>query len=139
MKVNRPLSTKGKKPSCCALLKRWISSTNKMVRLPCPRHISACATASRTSLMPENTADKAMNSQLNCVAIMRASVVLPTPGGPHRIIECGCPEANARCSGLPGPSRCCWPITSFGVRGRNCSASGAKAGWLRSAGIPGTS
>jgi hypothetical protein len=137
MKVSRPLSTKGRKPSCCALLKRWISSTKRMVRRPWSRHISACATASRTSLMPENTADSAMNSHANCVAIIRASVVLPTPGGPHRIIECGWPDAKARRSGLPGPSRCCWPITSSGVCGRNCSASGAKPGLLRSTGNSG--
>ena len=33
-----------------------------------------------------------MNSALNASAISRASVVLPTPGGPHRIIECSLPE-----------------------------------------------
>ena len=43
-----------------------------------------------------------MNSALNASAIRRASVVLPTPGGPHRIIECGLPDANATASGLPG-------------------------------------
>ena len=43
-----------------------------------------------------------MNSALNASAISRASVVLPTPGGPHRIIECGLPDANATASGLPG-------------------------------------
>ena len=32
-----------------------------------------------------------MNSALKASAISRASVVLPTPGGPHRIIECGLP------------------------------------------------
>ena len=53
-----------------------------------------------------------MNSALNASAISRASVVLPTPGGPHRIIECGLPAANATASGLPGASRCRWPITS---------------------------
>ena len=58
-------------------------------------------------LDPEKTADNAMNSHWNCVAIIRASVVLPTPGGPQRIIECGCPDAKARRKGLPGPSRCC--------------------------------
>jgi hypothetical protein len=46
------------------------------------------------------------------IAISRASVVLPTPGGPHRIIECGLPDANATASGLPGASRCRWPMTS---------------------------
>ena len=36
-----------------------------------------------------------MNSVLNAWAMRRASVVLPTPGGPQRIIEWG----------LPGPKR----------------------------------
>ena len=65
-----------------------------------------------------------MNSALNASAIRRASVVLPTPGGPHRIIECSLPEANATASGLPGASRCRCPITSSMVRGRRRSASG---------------
>ena len=39
----------------------------------------------------------------------------------------GWPDSNARRSGLPAPSRCCWPITSSGVCGRSCSASGAPA------------
>ena len=66
-----------------------------------------------------------MNSALNASAISRASVVLPTPGGPHRIIECGLPDANATASGFPGASRCRWPITSSMVFGRRRSASGA--------------
>ena len=53
-----------------------------------------------------------MNSALNASAISRAIVVLPEPGGPHRIIECGLPAANATASGLPGASRCRWPMTS---------------------------
>ena len=57
-----------------------------------------------------------MNSALNASAIRRASVVLPTPGGPHRIIECSLPDANATASGLPGASRWRWPITSSMVR-----------------------
>ena len=32
-----------------------------------------------------------MNSALKAWAISRASVVLPTPGGPHSSIECGLP------------------------------------------------
>ena len=34
-----------------------------------------------------------------------ASVVFPTPGGPHRIIECGLPDSNANLSGLPAAMR----------------------------------
>ena len=90
----------------------------------------ACArsTASRMSFTPPSTAEIAMNSSPNASAISRASVVLPTPGGPHRIIECGRPDSNATRSGLPGPSRCAWPITSSMFRGRIRSASGAPAG-----------
>ncbi len=35
-------------------------------------------------------------------AIRRASVVLPTPGGPQRIIECASPDSNATRNGLLG-------------------------------------
>ena len=52
----------------------------------------------------------AMNWASKASAIRRASVVLPMPGGPHRIIECRRPDSKATRSGLPGPSRCCWPI-----------------------------
>ena len=92
----------------------------------CASVASARATASRMSLTPESTADSAMNSALNASAISRASVVLPTPGGPHRIIECGLPDANATASGLPGASRCRWPTTSSMVAG-----AGARRAALR--------
>ena len=67
----------------------------------------------------------AMNWASKASAISRASVVLPVPGGPQRIIECSRPDSKATRSGLPGPSRCCWPITSSSVFGRSRSASGA--------------
>src|SRR5690606_6111007 len=51
--------------------------------------------------------------------------VLPTPGGPHRIIEWGLPLSKASRNGLPGPMRCDCPITSSRVVGRKASASGA--------------
>src|SRR5215212_1848062 len=77
------------------------------------------------SLTPENTAESAVNSASNASAISLASVVFPTPGGPHRIIECGLPDSNASLSGLPGPRMWLCPTTSSSVRGRNRSASGA--------------
>ena len=55
-------------------------------------------------------------------AIRRASVVLPTPGGPQKIMECGRPDSKATRSGLSGPSRCDCPTTSASVRGRRRSA-----------------
>src|SRR5690242_8931274 len=125
MNVRSPRSTNGRKASCCALLNRCTSSTNRIVLRPnCSRASSARATASRMSLTPASTAEIATKSALNASAIRRASVVLPTPGGPHRIIECGLPAANATASGLPGASRCRWPITSAIDRGRRRSASG---------------
>jgi hypothetical protein len=30
---------------------------------------------------------------------------LPVPGGPHKIIECGWPDSNARRNGAPAPSK----------------------------------
>src|SRR6266436_616960 len=91
--VRKPRSTKGRNASCCALLKRWTSSTNRMVCRPdCASAASACATASRMSLTPASTAEMERKSALNASAISRASVVLPVPGGPQRIIECGLPE-----------------------------------------------
>src|SRR5208282_5839880 len=77
------------------------------------------------SLTPANTAEMGMNSASKVCAINRASVVLPVPGGPHRIIECGFPDSNASRNGLPGPSRCAWPTTSSRRCGRSTSASGA--------------
>src|SRR5581483_4346424 len=121
-----PCSTYGRKASCCALLKRCTSSTKRIVRRPnCSRRACAAATASRMSLTPEKTADSATNSALNAFAIRRAMVVLPEPGGPHRIIECGRPDSKAKRSGVPGPSRCSCPTTSSSVFGRSASASGA--------------
>ena len=67
-----------------------------------PRKLRACSTTARMSLMPASTADSAMNSALAPFATRRASVVLPVPGGPHRIIECGRPDSSARRSGAPG-------------------------------------
>src|SRR5688572_19971060 len=77
------------------------------------------------SFTPEKTADSAVNCASNALAISRARVVLPEPGGPHRIIECGFPDSKATRSGLPGPSRCCCPTTSSMLCGRSASASGA--------------
>ena len=47
-----------------------------------------------------------MNSAFAPRATKRASVVLPVPGGPHKIIECGRPDSSARRKGAPVPSRC---------------------------------
>ena len=125
IKVNNPLSTCGKNASCWLLLKRCTSSTNTIVRRPpCACQMLACSTASRISLIPPSTAEIVMKCASKLCAISRAMVVLPTPGGPHKMQLCGWPDSNAMRSDMPLPSRCCWPITSPRVWGRSRSASG---------------
>jgi hypothetical protein len=100
---------------------------NTMVRRPVRNARSASAITRLISLMPESTALKAMNSERVSRAINRASVVLPQPGGPHRIIEPISSRAICVRSGLPGPSSASWPTNSSIVRGRMRSASGRSA------------
>ena len=127
MKQTVPSSTYGRKASCCALLKRCTSSRKSTVRRPLPARICcACSTAARTSFTPAITADSARNSESQVFATRRASVVLPVPGGPHRIIECRLRPSSKRRSGLPGASRCDWPMNSSRLAGRMRSASGRK-------------
>ena len=87
MRMMLPFSTKGRKASCCALLKRWISSTKRMVLTPKRLFFSACSMTCLISLMPLVTAEKSMNVAFVRWAMMRASVVFPTPGGPQKIME----------------------------------------------------
>src|SRR6266446_807964 len=135
MRVSVPFSTWGRKASCWPLLKRWISSTKRMVRLP-PRARSAWASATtwRISLTPASTAEKGTKRAPATWAMRKASVVLPVPGGPQRIMEWSCPSSSARRRTLPGPIRCCWPTTSSRVRGRMRSASGAGAAGMADGG-----
>ena len=89
--------------------------------VPSPRRSCACSTASRMSFTPPSTALMVMNCASKASAISRAMVVLPVPGGPHRMQQCGWPDSKAMRSGMPAPSRCCWPMTSPSV-----SAAGAR-------------
>src|SRR5438045_5991219 len=67
----------------CALLKRWISSRKRIVRLPLvPRRSRARWSTSRTSFTVAETAESSSNAAPVLAATMRASVVLPLPGGP---------------------------------------------------------
>ncbi len=123
--VSRPDSTCGSSASCWVLLNEWISSTKTTVERPSRSSASwASSIAARMSLMPASTAEIAMKWLLVTLAASRPSVVLPTPGGPHRMNECSLRDSNASRSGLPGPSRWRWPTTSSSVCGRISSASG---------------
>ena len=127
IKVMFPASTCGRNASCCALLKRCTSSTKTMVRLPACRVRSAAAITSLISLIPVSTALNAINSDCVIRAISRASVVLPHPGGPHKIIEPISSRSICVRSGFPGPSNASCPVNSSSVRGRIRSASGCEA------------
>ncbi|QNG74488.1 hypothetical protein EIELFIGP_03334 [Stenotrophomonas maltophilia] len=119
-----PRSICGRNASCCALLKRCTSSTNSTVRRPSAKRCAASASTWRTSGRPDSTAEMARNSASAYSASSSASVVLPQPGGPHRIIECTRPDSTARRSALSGASRRFCPTISSRVRGRMRSASG---------------
>ena len=96
-----------------------------MVRSPNRRFFSACSMTCLISLMPLVTAEKSMNFALVRFAMMRASVVLPTPGGPQKIIEPTLSFSISRRSTFPSPSRCFCPQYSSSVRGRSRAASGS--------------
>ena len=75
-----PSSTSGKRRSCCALLKRWISSTKSIVRSP--RLHLAAASSSRSCAAFERTAFIFTNRERVWAAMTLAKVVFPHPGGP---------------------------------------------------------
>ena len=124
-----PSSTAGSSASCCALLKRWISSRKRIVRPPVPPSRSrARVITPRTSPTEAETADSSSNSAPVVSATIRASVVFPVPGGPYRIIEPTRSASIASRSAECGPRMCCWPTNSSSVRGRRRIASGATSG-----------
>ena len=62
-------------------------------------------------------------------------VVLPVPGGPHRIIEASRCASAMRRIGPSGPSRWSWPTTSSSDCGRSRSARGVGACGVRPGGF----
>src|SRR5690554_2344100 len=56
--------------------------------------------------------------------MMLANVVLPTPGGPQKMMEGIRPESIILRNTAPLPTRWVWPINSSRFRGRNLSANG---------------
>ncbi len=121
-----PFSTWARRASCCALLKRWISSMKTTVRRPSRSlRSSAARSASRTSFTPARTALIASKWAFVRRRITKARVVLPEPGGPQRMSERSWSCSMARRRGRPGPSTSSCPRISSRVRGRTRSASGA--------------
>ena len=100
---------------------------NNKVPRPIARRSRAASKTLRSSATPENTADRGTNSKSEAVAKRRAMVVLPQPGGPHRIIDANCLWASIRPSGASGANRWSWPTTSVNVPDRKRSAKGRGA------------
>ena len=81
----------------------------------------------RTSSTRAETAESSSKAAPVSAATIRASVVLPTPGGPYRISDRSRSSSIARRSADPSPSTCVWPTSSSSVRGRSRCGSGACA------------
>ena len=128
MSVIEPSSITGRKESCCARLKRWISSTNSSVPCPCARRTRAASKIFFSSATPVWIAESCTNASSRDAPIRRATVVLPLPGGPQKIIEPSEGALSRRVSAPSGPVRCSWPETSASDVGRSRSASGAGGG-----------
>ena len=91
MSVTTPSSMAGSRASCCALLKRWISSMKRTVRAAVRVRASRAPwMAARTSAVPELTAESCTRRAPVSAAMSRASVVLPQPGGPKKSMLKSC-------------------------------------------------
>ena len=84
----------------------------------------AAATISRMRGTPSDTALNGTKALDVVVATSRASVVLPVPGGPQKIMDPGTPRSIASRNGRPGASNGSWPTNSSSPRGRIRAASG---------------
>src|SRR5262249_54473246 len=81
-----------------------ISSMNSSVPLPVSRRLLARSNALRRSCTPEKMAESCSKARRVSSASRRAMVVLPDPGGPHRIMLCSRLPASMRVS-VPSRSR----------------------------------
>ena len=81
-------STACKSESCWLRLKRWISSTNRIVRAPVPsRRFSAAAISRRKSATVPPMAETSTNVARVVSAMMCAMLVLPVPAGPYKMMD----------------------------------------------------
>ena len=124
IKNNVPFSRCGRSASCWVFEYLWISSINKIVLTPLLKAFLALSTASLISLTPEVTAEISIKFAFVFVAISLASVVLPQPGVPHRIIEKSLFVLSKFKIGLFGDTTLLCPRNSSRVFGRKVSASG---------------
>ena len=128
MRVTAPRSTCGRRASCCARLKRWISSTKRTVpRRVAARRAFASSRMRRTRGIPSVTAEKGTNAASIRPASIPARVVLPVPGGPQKMRLGTRPLSMSWRSGRFSPTSFGCPTNSSSVRGRMRAASGASA------------
>ena len=127
-RVTQRFSTPGSRASCCALLNRCTSSTNRTVSWPVATSSARAASiAARTSFTPAETADTSTKRRSVCWLRIAAIVVFPVPGGPHSSSDMDWSPSTSCRSGEPGARSCSWPTSSSSVRGRMRTASGAAA------------
>ena len=127
--VTSPSSTAGSSASCCALLKRWISSRKKIVGWPVARrrsvgaldhrpHLGA-AGVDRRLLLERPARGGGDDPRQRRLARSRAARRGPSSAARR--------SRSPSAGSSPRPSRCSWPTSSSSVRGRIRTASGASA------------
>ena len=110
MRMTVRSSTAWSRASCCERLKRWISSTKRIVRRPVESsRLSAASISRRRSLTVPVMAETSTNSACVVLAMMRASVVLPVPAGPYRMTDESVSCSIALRSHEPSPTACACP------------------------------
>ena len=123
-RVMSPRSTWGRKASCCALLKRWISSTKTMVRRPMRGALGIGHHCFDFLDAAEHGAERQRTPHWSCArSDLRQRRFADAGRAPEDDEPISSRSICVR-SGLPGPSRCSWPINSSSVRGRMRSARG---------------
>ena len=126
IRMTVPFSTQGSRASCWLLFQRCTSSTKRMVlRSYSSRWRLASSMAWRMSATPASTAFSEMKRLFVPLAMTRARVVLPVPGGPEKISDESWSFWMARRSRRPGPTMCSWPTNSSRLRGRMRAARGS--------------
>ena len=113
-------STAPSSASCWPLLKRWISSMNKIARPEC----LARSITSRTSFTPAFTALERIEGSLHFIGNNIGDGCLPTPGSPHKIMDGTWPVCIVLRMIPSGPVKCFCPMRSSKRAGRIRSASG---------------
>ena len=106
MSTTVPSSTPGRRASCWALVKRWISSRNRIVPGPrLPRAPARVLERLTHLLHAGRRPPRAARRPCRGSATRRATVVLPVPGGPKKIAEESRSASTSRRSGAPGPEQ----------------------------------